>query len=301
MKRKTRKRRILFLLLAVLLILLLSACSQQSMLCDEIQDEIAEEELEDLRITVYFSNPWACYRAPLRVEDLINWVDNQEYGIMMYQLEGQDCLASVQVIQDQLRPDVIEPIELTRRYVDARLYYVLENRKGEKILELLIGGGDPKCMFLNGLPVDYNTVFYDVIRPCVGFQQEDLKWHFASVMDRPTYEHKPSEYPNSVWVCEDPKITLYVREDGIVECQFDEVADNFVSNPMPGGFDTYNNKFYIFNTWIPSEEKPYSDYNFEQFVCRCTFSPKEMTAVVSNDELFDGKYTGKQIVFVKKG
>lgn len=301
MKRKTRKRRLLFLLLAVLLILLLSACSQQSRLCNQIQDEIADEKLEDLRITVYFSNPWACYRAPLRVEDLINWVDNQEHGIMMYRLEGQDCLGSVQVIQDQLRPDVIEPIELTRRYVDARVYYVLENQKGEKILELLIGGGDPGCMFLNDMPVDYNAVFYDVICPCVGFQQEDLKWHFASVMDRPTYEHKPSEYPNSVWVCEDPKITLYVREDGIVECQFDEVADNYVSNPMPGGFDTYNNKFYIFNTWIPSEDKPYSDYNFEQFVCRCTFSPKEMTAVVSNDELFDGKYTGKQIVFVKKG
>ena len=293
-------KKTLVILAALFCLLLLPGCSQKSKLCNQIQDALAEEKLEDLRITVYFANPWACYRAPLRVEDLINWVDNQEYGIMMYRFEGQDCLGSVQVIQDQLRPDVIEPIELTRRYVDARVYYVLENQKGEKILELLIGGGDPGCMFLNDMPVDYNAVFYDVICPCIGFQQEDLKWYFASVIDRPTYEHKPSEYPNSVWVCEDPKITLYVREDGIVECQFDEAADKFVSNPMPGGFDTYNNKFYIFNTWIPSAENPYSDYNFEQFVCRCTFSPEKMTAVVTRDELFGGKYVGQQIVFVRK-
>ena len=289
MPRKAKKKKdepmkkTLVILAALFCLLLLPGCSQKSKLCNQIQDALAEEKLEDLRITVYFANPWICFRAPLSVEDLINWIDNQEDGIMMYRLEGQDCFDSVQVIRDQLRPDGVEPIEQTKfSYVNARVYYVLEDKNGDKILELLLDGVDPRCILLNGTPVAYSAVFYDIIQPCVGFQWEDLRWYFASVIEPPTYEHKPSEYPNSVWVCEDPKITLYVREDGSSVCKFGEPSDEAVETE-PCSFNSHNSQFYM-----------------NQLECRCVFSPETMTATVSKDERFDGKYVGQQIVFVRK-
>lgn len=292
-------KKIIALFVFIACSLLLSACNQQTKLCNQIQEAVSAENLDDLRITAYFMDLNVEYLIPPTLEQLTS-PDNE--NVTVYHLEGQEAYDSIQVIQNQLCPEMIEPLEATDSLrEDARVYYVLENKKGEKLLELLVGGMNPSCVFLNGIPVAYNAVFHDIIQPCIGFQGEDLWWYFGDVIERPIYENKPNEYPNSVWVCDDPKITMNIKEDGAIDCLFDEPSDNLVSDTLPGRFEYLNNEFYISNfAWIPSEDDPYSDYIHEVFVCRCDFSLEKMTAVVTNDELFDGKYTGQQIIFVRK-
>ena len=307
MPRKAKKKKdepmkkTLVILAALFCLLLLPGCSQKSKLCNQIQDAIAEENLDDLRITVYFMDPDVTFRAYPTLEQLTS--PNNEW-VTVYHLEGRETYDSIQVIQNQLRPDGIELIEQTKSsHVNARVYYILENKRGEKILELLVGGTSPGCLLLNGVPVAYNAVFYDIIHPCIGFQAEDLWQYFGSVVEPPKYEHKPSEYPNSVWVCKDPKITLYVQEDGSIVCKFGETSDSFASDTLLGGFEPFSNEFWVQNNASnPPERQPDDPETTarDYFECRCEFSPEKMTAVVTRDELFDGKYVGQQIVFVRK-
>jgi len=99
---------------------------------------------------------------------------------------------------------------------------------------------------------------------------------------------RPTDYPNSVWACTNPNIRLIVQQNREMYFEIHDSSAQYPNDTIVG-FD-YGNRI-IFHS---------NDLGDDLFVCRCVFSPEKMTAVVTKDELFDGKYTGQQIEFVKE-
>lgn len=94
---------------------------------------------------------------------------------------------------------------------------------------------------------------------------------------------RPTAYKMSKWVCEDPDFVLFVYPDR-VECALR-------GEPLPEGtafcFDQ-GNGLHLCSS---------HDYSEDFFYGECSFSSEKMTVKVIQDDYFDGKYTGKTIVF----
>ena len=97
----------------------------------------------------------------------------------------------------------------------------------------------------------------------------------------------PPSFPNTTWKCSDPKISLEVNELGRTEFVIHEEG---VVPPedMEVGF-SYGGRMDIY------KESTGEMY----FRCHCTFYKKKMVAKVTEDNIFDGKYVGKKLVFYR--
>lgn len=102
------------------------------------------------------------------------------------------------------------------------------------------------------------------------------------------YRHRktPYDYPSSTWVCDSPKIT--VRVDEKADTMF-EISEPHAPYPedMEIIFDTRRMQLLFHSnsdggTWFEAD---------------CWYLPYKIIATVTQDELFDGKYAGRQLVF----
>ena len=97
---------------------------------------------------------------------------------------------------------------------------------------------------------------------------------------------RPANYANTRWTCEDPEITLYVTDSGAMVSDIRDLA------AAPGSvsvhFD-YGSGFYV------------SEVNggAELLTGKCSFSPETLRVKVQRDELFAGKYLGREICFFR--
>ena len=65
--------------------------------------------------------------------------------------------------------------------LNARLYYVFKNEKGNEIFSVAMWGWDENAnMFVNGNEVKGDKIFYEVILP---FLPEDVRQIFQSIMN----------------------------------------------------------------------------------------------------------------------
>ena len=284
----------------------ISGCSQQNNLYQQIMNALEAEEGDDLSITVYYMDPQVVFRMYPTLEQLTN--PNNE-SVTVYHLEGAETEASVEVIKNQLRADMLVPAE-PAEHINARLYYVLENAEGEKLLEIILNGQNPLCVYVNGKEVKYHEIFYQIINPCIGYDGEDLWMYFGEVVDPPQYGKTPSDYPGTVWKCEDPKITLIVRSDRTIDYEIE--GSSVYLPPDTALYFTLEHEFT--NKMILSHDSQKTEeieghpgfYDItdvthtEFFECRCEFSPEKMTAIVAKDMLFEGKYQDKEIVFIRQ-
>lgn len=94
---------------------------------------------------------------------------------------------------------------------------------------------------------------------------------------------RPTAYKMSKWVCEDPDFVLFVYLDRM-DCA---LQGEPLSEGIAFCFDQ-GNGFHLRNS---------RDYSEDLFYGECSFSPEKMTVKVILDDYFDGKYTGKTIVF----
>ena len=95
---------------------------------------------------------------------------------------------------------------------------------------------------------------------------------------------RPTNYPSTTWVCEAPEITFRVDEQGYLHLEMPEAAN--IPEDLELAFD-FGNRVFLYS---PS-------HTGELFVGECTFLPYKMYVNVTKDLLFDGAYTGKQILF----
>ena len=160
-----KNKAIMFLLLLLLLTttIFLTGCGGDStQQKDAVQDylkTIENKGIYNLKLTIFYIDPQILTRAPLTVNDLINFE-----GVTKIIIDGNELEKHTDLLR-QLDADKLNPIK-KKSSVDARIYYVFETSEGNKVLDVTMWGHNAKCsVFVNGLEVNYNDVFIDIIMP----------------------------------------------------------------------------------------------------------------------------------------
>ena len=100
--------------------------------------------------------------------------------------------------------------------------------------------------------------------------------------------HPPYHYKSTTWTCESPKITFYVDEQGMISEV--DILEETTADPTELDFFFDNGSRVVFHNNTTGETV---------FSGECKFYPYKVQAHVTNDELFGGKYVGRQIVFTR--
>lgn len=124
---------------------------------------IETENVDELRLTIYYISPEVLTLVPLDVNNLLNMDDLQKIIV-----NGDKLKEHIDLLQ-QMSHEILTPVKATPR-VDARNYYVFETKQGAKILSVTMWGIDGS-IFVNGVAVKEDNIFYQVIMP---FAPEDL-------------------------------------------------------------------------------------------------------------------------------
>ncbi len=154
-----RKISIILGLLILLLITISTSCGGGDMRAEQalkyFSKQIEQGNLRDLRLRVYYVPPYIFTLYPRSVDDLIR---SQDYIV----IDGTRLEEHIDLLK-QMSNAALIPVEHETR-IDARIYYVFETKKGKKILDVAMWGDD-NSIYVNGLEVKENTIFYDVLMP----------------------------------------------------------------------------------------------------------------------------------------
>ncbi len=150
-----------FLGLTLLAITVLTGCRENNMQLKKAfngySQVLEQETLDGFCLKVYYMPPSILTRAPLTVDDLIHSSSTQKIEIDSERLKEHIDLLR------QLNSDSLVPVKHTSPLV-ARLCYIFETDNDGTILEIAVGGTD-NSVFVNGIEVEYNDLFFDVIKP----------------------------------------------------------------------------------------------------------------------------------------
>ena len=97
----------------------------------------------------------------------------------------------------------------------------------------------------------------------------------------PFYGKRPTDYKNSKWVCDDPDIVFSIGENDKI---YREINGAKTDYEFIMGMGT--------NFWIYDRKTGQNLLEGQS-----SYSAQKMSVIVSKDDLFDGKYEGRQIVF----
>lgn len=147
-----------FLLLSVTI---LTGCGGNDMRPEKalknFSKQIEQGNLNDIHLTVYYLSPFILTRTPLSIDDLVNHNAVQKFVVDGSTLKEHTDLLS------QISNDVVIPVE-QKSHINTRLYFVFETTKDKKIFDVSMWGDD-NSIFINGLEVKENKLFYDVVSP----------------------------------------------------------------------------------------------------------------------------------------
>lgn len=113
----------------------------------------------DISLTIYYIDPTILTRAPVSVEGLLTFSDVRKIHI-----SHNDLVAHYELLT-RLNASNLQPVT-ERTGINARLYYVFETEKSDKILEVVINGVHGSA-FINGIEVEGNAIFFELIAPFV--------------------------------------------------------------------------------------------------------------------------------------
>ena len=144
-------------IMVIIYIVALCGCSntnQQEALCK--YSKTTEDEFSNNSLTIYYL-PFSAYTVcPLSKNGLVShsmiqkiYIDHDELSLHLEELKKLDL-------------SIITPVEEEGR-VNARLYYQLFLDNG-KYLDVVISAPGAN-MIVNGMEVEYNSVFYDAVLP----------------------------------------------------------------------------------------------------------------------------------------
>ena len=163
-----KRSKILLFMLIILLVPSLTCCSSPSAQLRNTfsvyLDVISKDIPEDMQLTIYYIDPLTLTRRPLSTDDLVNSPD-KKIVVKHEELSTQIALLS------KLEPSILEPVK-EETYLNARLYYVIETETHGKILEVAMSEIGGRNVFVNGIEVEDNSVFYEVITPFLS--EEDI-------------------------------------------------------------------------------------------------------------------------------
>lgn len=122
---------------------------------------VVNEELpEDLCLTVYYLPSSIVTRAPLTVEELIDF----SYTVNI--VVGSDELVQHQELLQELSASNLE-INRRKPLINARLHYVFSTNENDNLLNVTINGGalGSRCPQVNGIHVKDSEALYNLLAP----------------------------------------------------------------------------------------------------------------------------------------
>ncbi len=155
-------RAVLFYITVIIVVLsTLAGCANPSA---QPQNPLADYEKmlsgdipQNLRLTIYYMDPTILTLMPLSAEDLMDFPETRKIVV-----ESGELAANFEPFKE-LNFSILQPAKITS-YIDARMYYVLEAGDSGKLLEVTISQVHGN-MFVNGIEVEHNRIFYDLIDP----------------------------------------------------------------------------------------------------------------------------------------
>jgi len=130
----------------------------------EIESLLLNIEKGNLHLTIYYFSPSKLTLLHVSVNDLVD-------GGYDYKFSIDDTSLNEHIeLFEKLRSANLEPAKQKSR-IDARIYYVFEDSKSRKIFDVAMWG-DNDSIYVNGVEFQWETVFYEIIRP---FFPEDIK------------------------------------------------------------------------------------------------------------------------------
>ena len=132
-------------------------------------------------MTIYYMSPFIATRTPLSVDELIYGITainekrkrDEINGCFEYKaVVNSDKLEEHINLLNQICDAVLTPVE-KKAIISARIYFVFESKTSGKIFEVTMWGtqlddegkGVDQCLFVNGVAVEVDYIFYDVIKP----------------------------------------------------------------------------------------------------------------------------------------
>ena len=134
---------------------------------------IENGDIDDLELTIYYRDLFVLYRAPLGIEDLINFWEDRKIVV-----RGNELAEHIDLLQKLCEVDLM-PDE-TESFLDARLYYVFR-AGGSEILDVVKGGMENGSVYVNGYEVLPDYIFLQTIEPFLPEEvfkdfQNHLEW-----------------------------------------------------------------------------------------------------------------------------
>ena len=148
----------------ILVIILLCSCGGKEMRAKkEIDNLLAQIDRGNLHLTIYYFDPAKFTLLPVSIDSIVNGGCDYKCSIDDTSLSEQNELFG------QLKNASLALVEQESR-VDARIYYIFEDNKDRKILDICMWG-DNDSIYINGVEYQWDVVFYNIIRP---FLTDDL-------------------------------------------------------------------------------------------------------------------------------
>ncbi|MWC31236.1 hypothetical protein [Paenibacillus sp. MMS18-CY102] len=149
------------IIIVVLAVTFISSCNEINTRSKKVTFDLSEliqnENIDDVSLSIYYVNPHILTRYPWSVDHLI-----KSSSVEKIVINGSDLEEHFNSF-NQLNNIALMPVKHESR-INARLYYVLESKKNGKLFNVSMWGDD-NCIFVNGIEVQENDIFYDFIMP----------------------------------------------------------------------------------------------------------------------------------------
>lgn len=171
-------------MLTLLIIAVLAGCKWNNMDNNTTQlnksfrdfSQAIEQEMSNgLHLNIYYIDPSILTRYPLSVDELIH-----SSLVQTIVIDSVHLKENIELLK-QLNADGLIPAK-SKSKLNARLCYIFETDNNEKILEVAIGG-DNNSIFVNGVEVERDYRFRNVIEPFVSEEEmSDLEYIFEGTV-----------------------------------------------------------------------------------------------------------------------
>lgn len=153
-----------FVFLLLIVCILFNVYYKKEMLIN-VSETIENEKINDISLTIYYLDLNIFRFYPVSsVEDLIHCSSTEKVVI-----SGSDLGENIDLFR-KVSNEVLVSVKKKSSDLDLRLYYVLESKKNGKLFDVAMWG-DGNSIIVNGIEVEGNDIFYDVIMP---FLPEDV-------------------------------------------------------------------------------------------------------------------------------
>lgn len=128
-----------------------------------ISKPFTKKTISDFSLDIYYVSPYLYTDMPLSVEYLLD-------NVPCVTVTGEELEEHVDVF-NKLRIEKFTSVDF-ESYLNARIYYVLQDKDGKKVFDVAMWSGNGNVLF-NGTEVYENEIFYEAILPFLPQDKSD--------------------------------------------------------------------------------------------------------------------------------